>query len=135
MAFTIEQIINLSNTGFTAEQIKAFEQSQIQQTPVQQVQQVPVQQTPVQQAPVQQVPVQQTQVQQVPVQQVPVQQTPVQQVPVNTDAPFSDASAKAMLDFIKSIQSSNLAQATGQQTKQENAYEAGLDILGKGGNK
>ena len=38
-----------------------------------------------------------------------------------------------MLNFIKSLQNANLAQATGNAPKTEDAYNVGLDILGKGG--
>ena len=147
--FTIEQIIALSQAGFSADQINGFamgQQAPVQQTPVQQVpvQQVPVQQVPVQQAPVQQVPVQQAPVQQVPVQQAPVQQVPVQQAPVqqtpaqqipeipSNQAPGGDISGQ-LLTLIKTIQAQNLANASGQTPTAQTAEDIGLSILGKTG--
>ena len=125
--FTIEQIIALSQAGFTADQINGFAMGQP-------VQQAPVQQTPVQQAPVQQTPVQQAPVQQAPVQQAPVQQTPVQQIPQlpANQAPGGDISGQ-LLTLIKTIQSQNLANASGQTPTAQTAEDIGLSILGKTG--
>ena len=161
--FTIEQIIALSQAGFSADQINGFAMGQpvqqipqtpvqqIPQTPVQQIPQTPVQQTPVQQipqTPVQQTPVQQipqTPVQQTPVQQIPqtpVQQTPVQQIPQTpvqqipqlpaNQAPGGDISGQ-LLTLIKTIQSQNLANASGQTPTAQTAEDIGLSILGKTG--
>ena len=170
--FTIEQIIALSQAGFSADQINGFAMGQpVQQTPVQQipVQQIPVQQTPVQQIPVQQTPaqqipvqqtpaqqipvqqtpaqqiaVQQAPAQQIPVQQIPVQQTPAQQIPVQqtpaqqipqlpaNQAPGGDISGQ-LLTLIKTIQSQNLANASGQTPTAQTAEDIGLEVLGKTG--
>ena len=135
--FTIEQIIALSQAGFSADQINGFAMGQpvqqIPQTPVQQIPQTPVQQipqTPVQQTPVQQIP--QTPVQQTPVQQIP--QTPVQQIPQlpANQAPGGDISGQ-LLTLIKTIQSQNLANASGQTPTAQTAEDIGLSILGKTG--
>ena len=117
--FTIEQIIALSQAGFSADQINGFAMGQ----------QAPVQQTPVQQVPVQQVPVQQ-----VPVQQAPVQQTPAQQIPEipSNQAPGGDISGQ-LLTLIKTIQAQNLANASGQTPTAQTAEDIGLSILGKTG--
>ena len=130
--FTIEQIIALSQAGFSADQINGFAMGQpVQQTPVQQtpVQQAPVQQEPVQQAPVQQAPVQQAPVQQEPVQQAPVQQIP--QLPAN-QTPGGDISGQ-LLTLIKTIQAQNLSNASGQTPTAQTAEDIGLSILGKTG--
>ena len=135
--FTIEQIIALSQAGFSADQINGFAMGQpVQQAPVQQapVQQVPAQQTPVQQVPVQQVPAQQTPVQQVPAQQAPVQQVPAQQIPEipSNQAPGGDISGQ-LLTLIKTIQAQNLSNASGQTPTAHTAEDIGLELLGKTG--
>ena len=120
--FTIEQIIALSQAGFSADQINGFAMGQ----PVQPVQTQPVQ--PVQTQPVQPVQTQPAQpVQTQPVQ--PAQQIP--QIPAN-QAPGGDISGQ-LLTLIKTIQSQNLANASGQTPTAQTAEDIGLSILGKTG--
>ena len=154
--FTIEQIIALSQAGFSADQINGFAMGQpvqaqpvqpaqtqpvqpVQTQPAQLVQTQPVQTQPVQ--PVQTQPVQPVQTQ--PVQAVqtqsvqPVQTQPVQpaqqipQIPAN-QAPGGDISGQ-LLTLIKTIQSQNLANASGQTPTVQTAEDIGLSILGKTG--
>ena len=101
--FTIEQIIALSQAGFSADQINGFAMGQPMQTqPVQPVQTQPVE----------------------PVQQIP-------QLPAN-QAPGGDISGQ-LLTLIKTIQSQNLANASGQTPTAQTAEDIGLSILGKTG--
>ena len=109
--FTIEQIIALSQAGFSADQINGFAMGQpVQTQPVQPVQTQPVE--PVQTQPVQQV------------QEIP-------QLPAN-QAPGGDISGQ-LLTLIKTIQSQNLANASGQTPTVQTAEDIGLSILGKTG--
>ena len=133
--FNIEQIIALSQAGFTADQIGKFQSAQVQ--PVQPVQRVqPVQQVqpiqPVQ--PVQQVqPVQPIQPVQ-PVQSIqpaqPVQ--PVQPIQPGASA-LADTSLK-MLELVQQMQSNALAAAGGTAPRVETAEDVGLGILNRGEN-
>ena len=130
--FTIEQIIALSQAGFSADQINGFAMGQpVQTQPVQPVQTQPVETQPVQ--PVQTQPVQPVQTQPVePVQTQPVQQVQeIPQLPAN-QAPGGDISGQ-LLTLIKTIQSQNLANASGQTPTVQTAEDIGLSILGKTG--
>ena len=153
MSFTIDQIINLSKQGFTAEQITAFEKSIA--TPAQPYQQIPApvsaqtyQQipAPVPAQPYQQIPAQDhTQTYQ-PYQQIPApvsaqtyQQIPAQdhtqtyqpQVPFEAPRSGLKDTSMEMLALVRQMQNANLAQAAGQAPKQINDVDAGLAVLGK----
>ena len=144
--FTIEQIIALSQAGFSADQINGFAMGQPVQTqpvqPVQPVQTQPVQPVqPVQTQPVEPVqtqPVQAVQTQPVQPEQTqpvqPEQTQSVQQIPQipGNQAPGGDISAQ-LLTLIKTIQSQNLANASGQTQTAQTAEDIGLAILGKTG--
>ena len=159
MNFSIEQIIGLSQQGFTAEQIKAFDvamtpaqipmvQPQVQQMVQPQVQQmVQPQVQPMVQPQVQ--PMVQPQVQPMvqpqaqpmvqPQVQPMVQPKPTQQVYQPQPMPEGNGNdtSMALLNIIQNMQKNNLSQASGIGAKPETALDVGLDILGinKGGDK
>ena len=138
MNFSIEQIIGLSQQGFTAEQIKAFDVAMTPaQAPMVQPQVQPMVQPQVQ-------PMVQPQVQSMvqPMVQPQVQPMVQPQVqPVYQPQPMPDGNGNdtsmALLNIIQNMQKNNLSQASGAGTKPETALDVGLDILGmnKGGNK
>ena len=118
MNFTIEQIINLSKQGFSAQQIEAFDKT------------MPIQP--------QGQPMIQPQVQQMIQPQVQPMGQPQVQPQVYQEAPFvaprsglADTSLQ-MLDAIRAMQNANLAGASGQAAKPLTAEDVGLNILGNG---
>ena len=151
MNFSIEQIIGLSQQGFTAEQIKAFDvamtpaqipmvQPQVQQMVQPQVQpMVQPQAQPMVQPKVQ--PMVQPQVHPMvqPQVQPMVQPKPTQQVYQPQPMPEGNGNdtSMALLNIIQNMQKNNLSQASGIGAKPETALDVGLDILGinKGGDK
>ena len=152
MNFTIDQIINLSKQGFSAQQIEAFDktmpiqpQVQPQAYPQPQVQpQVQPQAYPQAYPQVQPQVYPQVQPQVQPqvypqVQpQVQPQAYPQVQPQVYQETPFvaprsglADTSLQ-MLDAIRAMQNANLAGASGQGAKPLTAEDVGLNILGNG---
>ena len=108
MNFTIEQILNLSQQGFSVDQIKAFDSAYKTQ---------PTQAQPVQQY------------------AQPMQTPPVQQYaqPVQKSASMSTDTSMQMLNLVKAMQEQALAEVSGHTQKPETAVDASLDILGRGG--
>ena len=122
MNFTIEQIINLSKQGFSAQQIEAFDKT------------MPIQPQVQPQAYPQVQPQAYPQVQP----QVQPQVYPQVQPQVYQETPFvaprsglADTSLQ-MLDAIRAMQNANLAGASGQSAKPLTAEDVGLNILGNG---